>query len=73
MLTLIHAPRSRSSGFIWMLEEFAQPYQIDYVTIRRADGSIPLKQRKSNIGRGGMGKAAGRTRIIVALIRALHV
>jgi glutathione S-transferase len=42
MLTLVHAPRSRSSGFIWMLEEFAQPYQIEYVSIRRADGSGTL-------------------------------
>jgi glutathione S-transferase len=42
MLTLIHALRSRSSGFIWMLEEFGQPYQIETVTIRRADGSGTL-------------------------------
>ncbi len=42
MLTLIHSPRSRSAGFIWMLEEFGQPYQIETVTIRRADGSGAL-------------------------------
>ena len=39
MLTLIHSPRSRSSGALWMLEESGQPYQVDYVTIRRGDGS----------------------------------
>lgn len=39
MLTLIHAPRSRSSGFIWLLEEIGQPYDIQYVSIRRGDGS----------------------------------
>ena len=39
MLTLYHAPRSRSSRFIWLLEEIGEPYAIEYVTIRRADGS----------------------------------
>lgn len=39
MLTLYHAPRSRSSRFIWLLEEIAEPYEITYVTIRRGDGS----------------------------------
>jgi glutathione S-transferase len=42
MLTLVHAPRSRSSGFIWMLEEFGQPYAIEQVSIRRGDGSGAL-------------------------------
>jgi glutathione S-transferase len=42
MLTLIHAPRTRSSGFVWMLEELAQPYEIEYVTVRRGDGSGAL-------------------------------
>jgi glutathione S-transferase len=39
MLTLVHSPRSRSSGVLWMLEESGQPYEVDYVTIRRGDGS----------------------------------
>jgi glutathione S-transferase len=39
MLTLYHSPQSRSSRFIWMLEELGQPYDIEYVTIRRGDGS----------------------------------
>ena len=39
MLTLFHAPRSRSSRFIWLLEEIAQPYEIAHVNIRRGDGS----------------------------------
>lgn len=42
MLTLVHAPRSRSSGFVWMLEEFGRPYEIEYVSIRRGDGSGAL-------------------------------
>jgi len=39
MITLVHAPRSRSSGFLWLLEEIGEPYRIDYVSIRRGDGS----------------------------------
>ena len=39
MLTLVHAPRSRSSGFLWLLEEAGEPYEIQYVSIRRGDGS----------------------------------
>ena len=39
MLTLIHAPRSRSSGILWMLEELGQPCKVEPVTIRRGDGS----------------------------------
>jgi glutathione S-transferase len=39
MITLVHSPHSRSSSFIWLLEEIAEPYQIQYVTIRRGDGS----------------------------------
>jgi glutathione S-transferase len=39
MLTLVHAPRSRSSGFLWLLEEVGEPYEIQYVSIRRGDGS----------------------------------
>ena len=39
MLKLYHSPQSRSSRFIWMLEELGQPYEIEYVTIRRGDGT----------------------------------
>ncbi len=44
MLTLVHAPRSRSSRFLWLLEEIGAPYDIQTVSIRRAMGrarSIP--------------------------------
>ena len=39
MITLFHAPRSRSSRFIFLLEELGAPYEIKPVTIRRGDGS----------------------------------
>src|SRR5882724_7937168 len=39
MTTLVHAPRSRSSNFLWLLEEFGEPYRVQYVSIRRGDGS----------------------------------
>ena len=39
MLKLFHAPQSRSSRFVWLLEEVGQPYEIEYVGIRRGDGS----------------------------------
>lgn len=39
MLTLIHAPLSRSSRIIWLLEEIGAEYEIRYVNIRRWDGS----------------------------------
>jgi len=39
MLTLYHAPRSRSQRILWLLEELGVPYQLKTVNIRRADGS----------------------------------
>jgi glutathione S-transferase len=39
MLTLYHSPQSRSSRFVWLLEELGVPYGLEYVTIRRQDGS----------------------------------
>lgn len=39
MITLFHAPRSRSSRFIFLLEEVGAPYEIKIVNIRRGDGS----------------------------------
>lgn len=42
MITLFHAPKSRSSRFIFLLEELGTPYEIKIVTIRRGDGSGAL-------------------------------
>ena len=39
MITLYHAPRSRSFRTLWLLEEIGEPYDIKRVSIRRADGS----------------------------------
>ncbi len=39
MLTLHHAPKTRSSRFIWMLEEIGQPYEISLVSIRGREGA----------------------------------
>jgi glutathione S-transferase len=35
MITLYHAPQSRSSRMIWLLEELGQPYEIRPVSIFR--------------------------------------
>jgi glutathione S-transferase len=39
VLTLFHAPLSRSSRFVWLLEELGADYQIRYVDIPRRDDS----------------------------------
>lgn len=39
MLTLYHAPMSRSGNVIWLLEEIGAPYEIKIVGIRRGDGT----------------------------------
>ena len=39
MLTLYHAPQSRSSRILWLLEELGADYEIAYMTIPRMDGS----------------------------------
>lgn len=39
MITLYHAPRSRSSRLVWLLEELGAPYQIKITNIPRMDGS----------------------------------
>jgi glutathione S-transferase len=39
MITLYHAPRSRSSRIIWLLEELETPYRIELVPIMRGDGT----------------------------------
>lgn len=39
MITLYHAPASRSSRFLWLLEEIGQPYEVKLVSLRRRDGT----------------------------------
>jgi len=39
MITLFHAPMSRSGSIVWLLEELGVPYETKIVGIRRADGS----------------------------------
>ena len=39
MLKLYHSPQTRSSRFIWLLEELGQPYEVAYVGIQRGDGT----------------------------------
>jgi glutathione S-transferase len=39
MITLYHAPKSRSTRMIFLLEEIGAPYEIKTVSIRRGDGS----------------------------------
>jgi glutathione S-transferase len=38
MITLYHAPRSRSSGMVWLLEELGVPYEIETVPIVYGNG-----------------------------------
>lgn len=38
MLTLFHAPKSRSTRMLWLLEELGAPYEVHKVTIRRQGG-----------------------------------
>lgn len=45
MLTLYHAPQSRSSRIIWLLEELGASYDIAYCDIRRKDGAGALDNR----------------------------
>ncbi|NEX92328.1 glutathione S-transferase [Caulobacter sp. 17J65-9] len=40
MLTLFHAPRSRSTRFLWLLEELGAPYEVRKVDIRRTGGPL---------------------------------
>ena len=39
MITLFHTPQTRSSRFVWLLEELGAPYELKIVTIRARDGS----------------------------------
>jgi glutathione S-transferase len=38
VITLYHAPRSRSSSILWLLEEVGEPYRIEIVPIVYGDG-----------------------------------
>jgi glutathione S-transferase len=42
MIKLYHAAKSRSSRFLFLLEELGAPYEIERVNIRRGDGSGAL-------------------------------
>ena len=39
MLKLFHAPQSRSTRIVWLLEELGANYEIEYMNIPRMDGS----------------------------------
>ncbi len=39
MITLFHCPKSRSTRFIFLLEELEAPYQLKLVTTRGSDGT----------------------------------
>jgi glutathione S-transferase len=39
MITLFHHPKSRSTRFIFLLEELDAPYRLQRVTMRRSDGT----------------------------------
>src|SRR5689334_20999867 len=49
MITLYHAPQSRSSRFVWLLEELGQPYDIKLVQIRRRDGGHQDREYRATI------------------------
>ena len=44
MIRFYHAPWSRASGILWLLEELGQPYEIELVDIR-APGGVPESYR----------------------------
>jgi glutathione S-transferase len=39
MITLYHRPKTRSSRFLWLLEELGAPYEVKIVTTRSRDGT----------------------------------
>ncbi|HTQ14372.1 MAG TPA: glutathione S-transferase family protein [Rhizomicrobium sp.] len=41
MITLYHRPKSRSTRFLWLLEELGAPYRIQEVTTRTREGGAP--------------------------------
>jgi glutathione S-transferase len=44
MLKLYHCPKTRSSRFVWLLEEIGEPYTLEIVDIR-AEGGAPESYR----------------------------
>lgn len=44
MLKLYHCPRTRSSRFVWLLEEIGEPYTLEIIDIR-AEGGVPESYR----------------------------
>ncbi len=72
MITLFHAPKSRSSRFIFLLEELGAPYEIKIVTIRRGDGSGALDAGQSpSAWQGARHPAQRRDRVRIAGHRRL--
>lgn len=45
MLKFYHAPWSRSSAVLWLLEEISAPYELELVDIR-AEGGVPERYRR---------------------------
>jgi glutathione S-transferase len=45
MLKFYHAPWSRSSNILWLMEELGVPYEIEHVDIRQ-EGGVPEAYRK---------------------------
>ncbi len=45
MITLYHAPQSRSESILWLLEELGVPYETELVDVR-AEGGPPEEYRK---------------------------
>lgn len=39
MLKVFHAPNSRSTRLLWLLEELGADYEVQYVSVQRMDGS----------------------------------
>ncbi|MDP3173751.1 MAG: glutathione S-transferase family protein [Phenylobacterium sp.] len=37
MITLFHSPATRSTRILWLLEELGEPFDIEYVTVRRGE------------------------------------
>lgn len=45
MLTLFHAPQSRSGRIVWLMEEIGAPFEIEYVDIFRAMSGTGARDR----------------------------
>ena len=55
MITLYHRPKTRSSRFLFLLEELGAPYQIQLVTTRTRDGTGALDPGQPAPARQGAG------------------